>query len=97
MSQNSPTLLPSRETGASPSCLTDHRHPLYAVQAVHHGGCLGDRSRQLWRPDRPLYAMSQNSPTLLPSGETVPVPHVSVCGDRFICTFLLRVQEVSWR
>ena len=52
MSQNSPTLLPSRETGASPSCLTDHRHPLYAVQAVHHGGCLGDRSRQLWRPDR---------------------------------------------
>ena len=36
----------------------DIRHPLYAVQAVHHGGCLGDRSRQLWRPDRPLYAIT---------------------------------------
>ena len=47
---------------------------LYAVQAVHHGGCLEDCSRQLWRPDRPLYAMSQNSPTLLPSRETGASP-----------------------
>ena len=47
---------------------------LFSVQAVHHGGCLGDRSRQLWRPDRPLYAMSQNSPTLLPSRETGACP-----------------------
>ena len=47
---------------------------LFSVQAVHHEGCLGDRSRQLWRTDRPLYAMSQNSPTLLPSRETGASP-----------------------